>query len=770
MSYQPHYIASYEQDSGLNTYYEPFLIPDKAFAVLEDAYCFRGKIRKRKSFQQLGRLRRELKIVAMGNITAGGAGTFTFNIFTGMGLLATEPYAQIENSLITPISIAIGAPISQTLTDPLGTGTLTIAGAGPITSGTINYSTGVLTLVFSGIAGVSAATITGAYYPCLPVMGIRRRELVTVDKEDSIFFDQKYAYRFNSTTKMFEELVLGTIWHSSNSDSFWSTNYVGFFWVTNSHMTGTRDPMRFYNGITWTDFAPLTTAADTLYNAEIILPYKGRFVFLNTWEGTTIGTITGATNFGQRARWSSQANPTGVDEFRTDIVGKGGYFDAPTSETIVGAEFIKDTLVVKFEKSSWKLVDTGNAVLPFMWQKINTELGAMSKFSLIPFDRGVLAVANYGLTSDDSVNVERIDLQIPQAIFNINADFEGAKRVHGIRDFYDELCYWTIPNSAPNAEYPDVLLVYNYRNNTYAKFNDSFTALGYWQRENDLTWAELTAFNWAGWTTTWESGVSQSFFPNIVAGNQQGFVLILNQFTINDPSLSIWTIDFTLPIPEFTSYSHNLSSGDIIRIDNATGTASALNGRSYRVTQLSEDTFTVVYYDPIARAFYPITGNLPSPSPLDIVDATTIYLNFGVINKVNSFEITTKIFTPFYEQGAQCRLGYVDFLLDRTANGSIVSNVEIDECNSLSMTDQVTNPSLLGSNVVLTGPENLALYPFQTFQKKIWHRQFVQSIAQNFQVQLTMSDVQTADLLTTQSDVVLHAMTFYLTPNARLTP
>src|SRR5690242_16273090 len=193
---QPLYIGPY--DIGLQRNLTPFMLPDQAFPSLTNAYVFRGRVQRKSGFDLLGRLRRVLTTQAAGNIAAGGAGTFTFNLFTGMGLLATEPNAQIQPGNVTNITIAIGAPINQTLTDNAGTGTLTIVGAGPITAATLNYATGVLTLTFSGAAGASAATFTGAYFPSLPVMGLRTRLLTSINQEQTIAFDTKYAYRFTA--------------------------------------------------------------------------------------------------------------------------------------------------------------------------------------------------------------------------------------------------------------------------------------------------------------------------------------------------------------------------------------------------------------------------------------------------------------------------------------------------------------------------------------------------------------------------------------------
>lgn len=756
MSYQPHYIASYEQDSGLFTYTEPFLAPEKAFPTLQNAYCWRGRVKRKSGTILLGRLRRVVTDTLAVNIDSG---TLIYNILTGLTTPVTETYAQIQietspASITTPLTIVIAAPISQTLKDTIGTGVLTIIGAGPISAATIDYNTGVLTLAFSGVAGASVATITMAYYPGLPVMGCRLQEKPAVNDENTIFFDTTYAYIFNPIAKEFNELpsVAITRWHGTNSDFFWTTNFsqksgADLFWASNDRMAGaTRDPIRYYDSATWTDFTPLITATDNLYNARVIVPYKDRLVMLNTWEGTTVGTITAATNFSNRVRWCWNGDPTDVTAFRSDIVGKGGFLDAPTDEQIISAEFIKDTLLVKFERSSWKLVYTGNEVLPFIFQKINTELGAESTFSLVPFDRGVFGVGNFGVTTDDSVNVERIDLQIPDVAFSFNNDNDGVKRVYGIRDYSNELVYWTYPDFAVNPTYPNRVLCYNYRNNTFAQFLDSFTCYGYWQRPSDLVWFQLPWVNWISWPGIWQSPDNQALFPYVVAGNQQGFISLVQQDNPNDPTLFISTMDTVNSW--FISPDHNLRDGDVVEVNGMTGNrASDLNGKTFVVDSLTSNFFNLIGFT---------------------INATDTYFGGGTLSIIDNIVISTKLFSPFYEAGSQCRLAYVDYLLDYTDAGEVTGQVYVDENDSISMSDTTANTALIGTNIILTRPENLNLIPFQATQNKIWHRQFTQIVAQNFQLQLTMSTDQLLDTSISGADIVLHAIALYLSPNARL--
>jgi len=754
MPYKPFYISSFENESGINTYAESFLIPEKAFPQLEDAYAWRGRIKRRQGFELLGRLCRSLTALSM-DVTDGTATYTDADILNTVR--ATEPNAEIVPGSVT-ITIDRGNPNETIYRDSVTDGVLTHI-SGPFTgSGVINYisSTTAVEINFTASPGAGLTVDADARYcPSLPVMGLRTRESsVLINNEELIAFDTKYAYQFSAG--QFIELVAGTTWSGSNSDFFWTTNYYqnangDIFWATNfSGPTG--DPIRYYDGVGWTNFSPAldNPATNFLQQCLILLPYKDRLLALNTYEGAT---LAGSTNFAQRIRFSQNGDPTDTTNgWREDIVGRGGFIDIPTNEAIISSEFIKDTLIIKCERSSWKVIYTGNETLPFVVQQINTELGAESTFSLIPFDRGVFAVGNYGITTDDSVNVIRIDQQIPDVVFSINNDNDGVKRVYGIRNYQQQLVYWSFPNSSENPTFPNKILVYNYVNKTYAIFNDSFTCFGYFQRGSDLTWATLGYPSWADWNDPWNSGLIQSQFPDIIGGNQQGYVEVLNRQIFNDVSLSITAITPASPV-RLTVPNHNLQSGQFIKITNIIGSGSpnptTLNDTIYKIERIDANTF-------------------------DLVDTNLLaggtYLGGGQITVLNNINILTKRFSPYYTQGAQVRLGYVDFLLEKTEEGEISVNLFIDENSNISINDpnSLNNEGLLGDNVVLTRPENTNLIPFQANQEKIWHRMFVYSITQNFQLQFTFDDDQMFDEEINSSEFILHAMTFYLTDNIRL--
>lgn len=760
MSYRPHYIASFDADSGLNTYYEPFLIPEKAFPRLEDCFCFRGKVKRKPGTTLIGRLRRAFTNTAITNIDST---TVNINLFTELGI-AGEPNAQIEPGSLT---LTIAAPIGQVIQDLNSNGILTVAPAGIITAAQIDYFTGVLSLTFGGAIGASAALLTVAYFPGLPVTGIRTQELPPINEENTISFDTKYAYQYNSATHNFSELpsVAVTTWTGASYNLFWTTNYGRnvngpLFWATNSNISATPDHIKYYDTTTWTNFEPQVHAGVFLEQSHIILPYKDRLLFINTYEGANIANTV---QYPQRVRFSWNGDPTNANAFRDDIPGYGGYIDAPTNEVIISAEYIKDTLLIKFERSSWKLVYTGNEVLPFVFQKINTELGVESKFSLVPFDRGVFGVGNFGITSDDSVNVERIDLQIPNIVFNINNNNAGVQRVYGIRDYVNELVYWAYPTSNTDTTFPNKVLSYNYRNNTYSIFNNSFTCYGYFQLAQGYTWATLPYPHWSDWLATWASGILQSQYPLVAAGNQQGYISYINDTVTNDASLYISTINFGVDPCTFVSPNHNLRTGDIVVLSGISGGGTedpaALNGNYFRVTVVDPDTISLEGYH---------GGSFFNLFVLGWCDPGSTYYGGGQIRIISGLNITTKVFSPYYEYGSQCRLGYIDYLTDRTDQGEVTIDVYVDESPAMSVTDPMTNPCLLGSAIVNTAPDNIALIPQQAIQNKIWHRQYVQAIAQNIQIAISLSDVQKCTDLVTQSDYVLHAIAIYLSPNARM--
>lgn len=518
--------------------------------------------------------------------------------------------------------LTIVSSTATTITVSLNTTSYgTYVSGGVINASYLNYSTGNAVLSFKSTTIPPAATsITAdfAYYPNRPVMGMDVKQVPAINAEETIAYDTRYAYRFSNSANAWAELVstTATTWSGSNSSFFWSLSYwqtsagTTLFWTTNFSGTG-GDPIRVYNNTTWQDLTPTLTAGVFLFQARMLFAYKGRMLALNTYEG---GTLAGAVHYPWRARWCQVGAPldtsvspyTATTEWRTDVKGRGGFVDCPTAEHIICAEFIRDILIVSFESSTWALRFTGNDVQPFVWDRINKELGGEATFSMVAFDKGVLYIGDKTINSCDGNNVDRIDENIPDFVFSIHNGNDGPARVHGIRDFYERVVYWTYPDSRTDVTFPNRVLVLNYQNQTYATFTDSFTCFGTHQAFNDVTWADVNDITWEEYNKSWISAQLQSQFPATIAGNQQGYTLVLQQQVANDQSLYIEDVALTGGVAVITSPNHNLlyifgetgeeaDPPEYVRIEGCIGAGDyELNNRIFQVVPIDADTFSLL--------------------------------------------------------------------------------------------------------------------------------------------------------------------------------
>lgn len=750
MRYEP--LSIYDFQGGLQLDRPPFLLAPDSFEQLQNEYVWRSRLRRRLPSSQLGRLTRDPTGASLGNT---GASPWSFNIFTLLGLAASEPDAVI---LAGSVVIDLATPIQFT---DNGDGTLTGDVGG--NTGTIDYLTGAVTLTHTAGAGV-AATIDFTYFPMLPVMGLYQRFVPALSLEQTIAFDTKYAYRYNTSTDLFEEWIPGTTWTGSDSDFFWCISYFNpaasstpLFWATNfSGPAG--DPMRYTDGVAWTAFLPVISGADELHQCLALVPYKGRLLAFNTYEGANLAA---SLNFPQRLRFSQVGDPTDqANGWRDDIGGRGGFIDAPTGEHIVSVFFVRDVLIVGFELSTWKVVYTGNEALPFAWQRINSELGAESTFADVGFDQGVLQWGSRAITTTDGNNTIRIDEKIPDQIFNVNNLSGGPERVVGIRDYTNELAYWLFPSkgdegaTAAALTYPNRMLVYNYRTGGFAQFTDNGTFLGYNQNITDETWAGLgdgNGYTLGGYNVTWGYGVQLGGFPDVILGNQQGFVNTLQQGAPEARSLQITA--FSQPsgagtAVQVTSPNHNLGSGQVIRISAVPATpATPLAAGTYQVASPAQNTFFLNIWNGSEYVAYTVLGG-------------ETYQGNAFIAEVHNFNVVTKQFS-FIDVGQTTRVGYVDFLIENQMGGEIACWVYGDNNSTTPVNEDATgfyNESLSTDNALVDNSSNRVSY----------HRFYAPVEAQFVQLALTLNDTQWNDDAISELDVTVQNIIVWGMPGGRL--
>lgn len=776
---------------GLVEEREEFILPDDAYPVLQNSYVWRERIKRKKGFQLLGRLQRSVNV----NVTLSGG---------SVNLVSSIPLQSTATIVMGSISL-VGGSDGTTYTDPAKNGTLTATG-GTGTGGSINYTTGVISINSGG-----GETLTGTieYYPNLPVMGIRIRELQNSANDQTIFFDQVYAYKFNGGTNAFQEFLPGTTWNAHGgdykaSDFFWSTNYWvssnppfsttnrKLFWVTNNtgEFGATADPPRITDGTTWVPFFPSTwsqiDATNFLTNWLSMLPFRGRMVVFNTWEGTTAAS---SINYSNRIRWATignpfipySAGPPATGSWRDDIRGQGGFLDIPTSEDIIAVGFVRDNLVIYCERSTWQLRYTGRSIAPFQIEKVNSELGAEGPFSAVQFDTSLVGIGDKGIVECDSYKSQRIDIKIPDFVFDFNSLNDGVFRVHGIRDFPNRLAYWTVPlapvysGQIPSSEYvfPNQRLVYNYENDSWALFDDSLTTLGNYQAQSSRTWIN-TPIPWIECEFSWIQ--QPQAFPLIVGGNQQGFVEILNQLTTNDSSLFIENIvgnavigpPITGTATVITSPNHNLNSFAVIKIIGIpVGTHyDNLNDGVFGIDVIDKDSFGLYTYDSASMEFTEPQLDVPTGS----------YIGGGLIKVRDNFSIRSKKFN-FLDEGQNIQLGYIDILMLASGSsnpGAISLNIYLDYNDNLSSNklpqNQIDNgneppePDTFFNTVIPTTSSSLN----NVGGTKFWQRVYCPTRSNFLTIEYTLSNAQMAGQ-EQEIDVQIDAQVLWLRRAGRMT-
>jgi len=528
-------------------------------------------------------------------------------------------------------------------------------------------------------------------------MGISKFDTANVNEETSVYFDTKYSYSFSGIN--FTQF--GSVeWTGSDSQFFWCANYRGsqpydrLFFATNFN---TNDPIRYYDS-SWHDFSPsLDNNAKPvlLQQCKIIVPYYGRLLALNTYEGKSGDS---PNNYFNRCRFSQIGSPIQSDAWQSNVFGKGGFIDAPVNQEIVSAIFYKNVLVVFFEQTTWQLRYVGEYGLPFIWERISSDFGSESTFSSILFDKGVFTVGDKAIIATDSNFCDRIDLDIPSFVFEFNNTNNGPARVIGMKDYFKELVYWCYSKSEQNSYFPDYLLVYNYRNNTWANFRTNCTFLGT-QRvigNLEITWDRDDIF-WDDDTVFWDDVAHAENFPDIVLGNQNGYVLSMQDVGQDDISLKISDIVLTGTPIQITIVDNNLYVDEIVYIKNmvfldasmTSEVSSDLNDKFYRIGSVSGDTITLQGWEPSANDF---TNDFTFTTPTD-----SVYMGNGSLALIPRMSIVTKDFNPFESNGMQVKSSFVDFQVDASPDSVINVNIYKNTLIAQQGAMQVGNVSIITS-------------------------------------------------------------------------
>lgn len=745
------YIGPYDKNSGLVNAVKPFYVNDKAFQFLNNAYQWRESVRKRFGSRWLGNTQQSTRLRVLVGTTAAITGNFS----------ATMP----------GVIWKIGQMFS------IGTTLFTVYQANGATkttgTATATYNTANGALV---ITGNNTNPLTSVYfYPAQPVMGLVDYENGGDEFDLTIAFDTQFSYLYNTGTIGWERIAAeanagAATWSGSNSQFFWGTSYNGInafdydVYVTNYHET---EKMRVLSTVaavpTWDYFYPKIqdiatggTPALTIFlqSARMIIPFKNRLLVFGTWENESPdGLAFTLRQYPFRMRWSAEASPLATDAWRQDIPGQGSGLDNELNEAFTSVRFVKDRLIVFCETATFEVAYQDNQLRPFQLRQINNEYGAESTFSVVGFDRYALAIGDVGVMACTGANVERIDSNIPDEVFKIHQINGGIERVYGIRDYFTEMAYWTFPDETATSvfPYPKKILVYNYATNTWAFNDDSFTAFGYFQPTTGVTW-DSTEITWDD-DVSWDSGSNKAQFRNVIAGNQEGWTMLIDRDdTTNSPALQITNLTisnlFTVTI---TAVDYNMNVGDYIYLSGITGTGNLtdLNGTIQAIfTQDASDANTFTFVALQSDGFTPI--NLAGT-----------YSGGGMITRVSRLQIATKAFNFYATKGYNASINQVNFLVEATTGGKILADWFIS--NSLvNMVAASSKPfgtgCLLGTSVLETSP--YVRERFEATQAQLWHQVYINAQGEYIAIGLYFDDLLMRSESVRIADFKLYAMLF----------
>lgn len=462
-----------------------------------------------------------------------------------------------------------------------------------------------------------------------------------------------------------------------------------------------------------------------------------------------------------------------------DQTGFGGNISAGLDEKLNTVGSNEDVLILGFDSNTARMVYTGNDIVPFNLFIINSELGSTSTFSVINMDQGVLARGNRGYTNSSQTASQRIDISVPDEVFQIANVNNGTERMCAQRDFINEWVYFTYPSNKKDMtgyRFPTETLFYNYRDASWAIFNECFTTYGAFRKQTGFTWATVgnTYPTWADWNDPWDAGQSTLLQQTVIAGNQQGFLFIRAQGTGEPPSLYIKSISGNF----ITSPDHCLTLDDYIIISGVLGTEGAeVNGNIYQVVNPTLNSFSL---DPA-------------------IQGLGTYFGGGVIKRMSIPMIQTKQFPTGWGVGKKTRIGVQRYLLTKTAVSQITLQIFLSMDNSSPYNAgpivpdvEPENNALIYSQVLYTCPEstNLGLSPSNVnlqqlnkvgsngsssnSQQQIWHRINTSLLGDTIQLGFTLSDEQMravnpdGSLISQEAEIELHGFILDVSPSMEL--
>lgn len=671
MSYSGFLISNYA--TGFDREVQPWLLPNDAFVDLMDGYVYRGVCTKRDGYSGF----------ANGLLSTYCESRMVHNIPSA----ATTGAINSSNTLFT-----------ATLTTPVRRGTVTVSGTNPVQSftdnglgffvvgmsniGTINYTTGALSITLPVAPTAGSVTVNYDYHQGLPVMGVMSfyppsnvRELIVADT--------RYVNKYAPSTDRLVDIPAGT--YNGIYNDFWSwVNYADNASAPRllfcNGVVG--NVIQSYDGSTITNYAALNNGAPYVINARQMFIVKDRLVLFQTIEAGVL--------FPRRIRISGTG--ANCDEFGNTATG-AGFIDIPDNTWFFGAAFNRDDVMFFTEAATWILKYTGNDVTPFSLEKIDGSRGSAAAFSVISYLNRTMAASPRGLIISDGYQVDRMDNNLPDFAFN---DIKGDAFTSCFSGFLDEErdVYLLYPSKgvvrAPQvpASSSDRILTVNFEEDNFAIYRIPLSCMGNFQVSFTVLWSDLTTINgFPNWDSLadkygdWNTFPFSKGSPISIGGGHKGEIWRLNDTQNDDNPQKIRAMSvIDADTVRVTTDWNNYELGDNI-IFESVGGMTQINDKQAAIKAITTNDFYTFDVDIQTLGF----------------DA---YTSGGIASATIPFEATSKKLNPWIDGDKKVKCGWIYFY---------VSTASTD------LTDGFGNPvpALLDIDVITSNRQVMTAPAFQ---------------------------------------------------------
>ena len=522
-------------------------------------------------------------------------------------------------------------------------------------------------------------------------------------------------------------------------------------------------------------FGPVVQSSDgsPIYlHDTVVYSQNGTPYYYCTFDGSTEGAQLLTTTPFFRSLICPINQSATPNAYFGDVAGYGGWISSGLDQTIFTTAPNLDVIITGFSNAETQLVYTGNDLVPFVFYIVNSELGSNSTFSVIDMDQAVLSKGNRGFIATNQSGSQRIDLLIPDQIFEVDLLNHGGERVCAARDYQNEWIYWSYPSNQFGNVFPTQSVQYNYRDKSWALFNECYTTYGQYRATTGWTWATIGQLypTWSVWNVPWNAGETNALQPQVIGGNQEGFIMVRGVGTDEAYSLYLSNISYPASITGVTQATSAVVTvtgaqfivGQKIIITGVVG-MTELNNNTYTIIAVTPTTVTLdvdssaftsyvsggtaTPYEPfyvinhclnngdyitfigVLGTAGPYLNGIPykittSPQNLNGFDINnpdlevnlpsgSSYLGGGTIKRYYVPFIQSKQFPLAWSEGRQLRIGTQQYLLSKTPNAQITLYIYLSQdadnpYNAGGIVPSATaeNNSLIYSTTLYTSPEN----------------------------------------------------------------